>query len=223
MWAKAIWLCCICFYRAGNKKRICIALHKVSEMKGLLKAAEGEGKMKVVVLAGGISTERDVSLSSGSMIYKALKNRGHKAILLDVYLGYEGEWEKVFVQETDWAKEVGRIGETNPDIRSVKALRRDGGKSFFGPHVIEICQQADLVFLALHGENGENGLDDYSVVSASYNIDGECIGTISVLGPTRMDYSKVISSLEYMQKMIEKKAKEEGKDNSAENKKGDSE
>ena len=113
--------------------------------------------MKVVVLAGGISTERDVSLSSGSMIYKALKNRGHKAILLDVYLGYEGEWEKVFVQETDWAKEVGRIGETNPDIRSVKALRRDGGKSFFGPHVIEICQQADLVFLALHGENGENG------------------------------------------------------------------
>ena len=47
--------------------------------------------MKIVVLAGGTSTERDVSLISGSMIYKALKKNGHKAILLDVYLGYEGE------------------------------------------------------------------------------------------------------------------------------------
>ena len=47
--------------------------------------------MKIVVLAGGTSTERDVSLSSGSKIYRALKNRGHKAILLDVWLGYESE------------------------------------------------------------------------------------------------------------------------------------
>jgi heat-inducible transcriptional repressor len=76
--------------------------------------------------------------------------------------------------------------------------------------------------VTIGGENGEKGMDDYSVVSASYNIDGECIGTISVLGPTRMDYSKVISSLEYMQKMIEKKAKEEGK-NKVNDGKGDSE
>ena len=46
--------------------------------------------MKVVVLAGGISTERDVSLSSGMMIYHALKESGHQVVLLDVYLGYEG-------------------------------------------------------------------------------------------------------------------------------------
>ena len=45
--------------------------------------------MKIVVLAGGTSTERDVSLSSGSKIYYALKARGHQAILLDVYLGLE--------------------------------------------------------------------------------------------------------------------------------------
>ena len=44
--------------------------------------------MKVVVLAGGLSAERDVSLSSGSMIYRALRENGHRAVLLDVYLGY---------------------------------------------------------------------------------------------------------------------------------------
>ena len=30
-------------------------------------------------------------------------------------------------------------------------------KEFFGPHVLEICQKADIVFLVLHGANGEDG------------------------------------------------------------------
>lgn len=125
--------------------------------------------MKIVVLAGGISTERDVSLSSGAMIYKALKERGHQAILLDVYLGYEWEEDSftqvsekrcskgVFGLKKDWAKEMGKIEEKNPDIEKIKALRPDGAKNFFGPNVISICQAADVVFMALHGENGENG------------------------------------------------------------------
>ena len=113
--------------------------------------------MKIVVLAGGISTERDVSLSSGSMIYKALSGRGHQAVLLDVYLGYEGKSEGIFELDTDWAAQVGVIGEENPDIEAVKALRKDGGKRFFGPNVLEICEMADCVFLALHGANGEDG------------------------------------------------------------------
>ncbi len=48
--------------------------------------------MKVVVLTGGVSTERDVALSSGKMIYEAVKKNGHQAVLLDVYLGYTGEY-----------------------------------------------------------------------------------------------------------------------------------
>lgn len=114
--------------------------------------------MKVVVLAGGISTERDVSLSSGRMIYEALKENGHQVVLLDVYLGYTGaDLEDIFEKEEDWAKEIGAVGTKNPDIEAVKALRADGGKNFFGPNVISVCQAADAVFMALHGENGENG------------------------------------------------------------------
>lgn len=113
--------------------------------------------MKVVVLAGGTSTERDVSLSSGSMIYKALKENGHQAILLDVYLGCEEDPEGVFERPTDWAAAVGAISEKNPDLEAVRALRKDGGKSFFGPNVLQICQAADCVFMALHGANGEDG------------------------------------------------------------------
>ena len=120
--------------------------------------------MKVVVLAGGISTERDVSLSSGAMIYRALKKRGHKAILLDVYLGFEWKGRsdaediaEIFEDDRDWSRELGSITEENPDIEQIKAMRSDGNKNFFGPNVIKICQTADVVFMALHGENGENG------------------------------------------------------------------
>ena len=40
--------------------------------------------MKIIVLAGGLSPERDVSLTSGAGICKTLRERGHQAFLLDV-------------------------------------------------------------------------------------------------------------------------------------------
>lgn len=113
--------------------------------------------MKIVVLAGGTSTERDVSLISGSMIYQALKRKGHQAILIDVYLGYEGDIEGIFEKDIDWTAQIGGIRETNPDLAEIKALRKDGGKSFFGPNVLTLCQASDCVFMALHGANGEDG------------------------------------------------------------------
>ena len=114
--------------------------------------------MNVVVLAGGISTERDVSLVSGKMIYNALKKNGHNAILLDVYLGTnETDISNIFTMDKDWVSEINPVQNENPDIEKIKALRPDGDKQFFGPNVISICQSADIVFMALHGENGENG------------------------------------------------------------------
>ncbi|MCR4617545.1 MAG: D-alanine--D-alanine ligase [Lachnospiraceae bacterium] len=113
--------------------------------------------MKVVVLCGGISTERDVSLISGSMIYKTLKNKGHQAIMLDVYLGFEGSTDGIFELDKDWSESVKGISEINPDISKIKAMRPDGDKNFFGPNVIKLCQEADVVFMALHGVGGEDG------------------------------------------------------------------
>lgn len=114
--------------------------------------------MKIVVLAGGTSTERDVSLKSGSMICKALLERGHKAILLDVFLGLEDiNLDTVFDMGEKLLEGVGNIEAVDPNIEAIRALRKDGGKTFFGPNVLDICREADAVFMALHGENGENG------------------------------------------------------------------
>lgn len=113
--------------------------------------------MDIVILAGGISTERDVSLVTGGMIYKALQNKGHRLVLLDVYMGYEGETKNIFAQERDWSENFGTITEMNPDISAVKAMRKGNPECAVGPNVITICEQSDIVFLALHGQNGEDG------------------------------------------------------------------
>ena len=119
---------------------------------------------KILVLAGGVSTERDVSLITGKQIYNALKRNGHDVILTDVYLGYElpDEFKDIslsdlFTKDIDWVKDIPDIREVDPDIAGIKALRSDGDRNYFGPNVIKLCQEADVVFMALHGENGENG------------------------------------------------------------------
>ena len=116
--------------------------------------------MDIAVLAGGLSAERDVSFQTGDMVAKALRQNGHRVILLDVFMGY-GEEEKdvsdVFSDSEKASIVVEDISESAPDIAKIKASRKDQSDCFFGPNVISICRQSDIVFLALHGEDGENG------------------------------------------------------------------
>lgn len=115
--------------------------------------------MKIVVLAGGISTERDVSLSSGKGIYQALKEKGHQVILLDVFLGLADFLEPsdaLFDRAIDWSASVREVAEKAPDLSQIRALRPDSS-SLIGPGVLELCSLCDIVFLGLHGANGEDG------------------------------------------------------------------
>lgn len=116
--------------------------------------------MDIIVLAGGLSTERDVSFKTGDMVTKALRENGHRVILLDVFMGYkeaEEDVSDIFAHSIEASVQVSNIPETAPDLAKVKASRKDQSDCFFGPNVIKMCQMADIVFMALHGENGENG------------------------------------------------------------------
>lgn len=115
--------------------------------------------MKIVVLAGGLSSERQVSLVSGQGICGALRRRGHQAILVDLFLGlegYEGDLSRIF-QEPDGLMRDAAISSSAPDLAAVRAARKDQGPSMFGAHVLEVCAMADIVFLGLHGACGEDG------------------------------------------------------------------
>ena len=113
--------------------------------------------MDIVVLCGGLSTERDVSISSGSGVASALRKRGHRVVLIDLFYGWTGkpgQGKAIFErpqQEQHWS-----VSEEVPDLGALRKLRAQRG-SLIGPNVIEICRAADITFLALHGEEGENG------------------------------------------------------------------
>ncbi len=109
--------------------------------------------MNIVVLAGGNSTEREVSISSGQGVCQALRERNHKAILVDAYFGKESMDGELFSEKYDTEQAAAWMRSQSSSLGEVMKTR----KGFFGPHVLEICQKADIVFLALHGANGEDG------------------------------------------------------------------
>ena len=115
--------------------------------------------MKIVVLAGGLSPERAVSLVTGTSVCRALRENGHQAILVDLFLGLEEVLENLnalFESEDGLCPEA-KIEVAEPDLDAIRAMRSDKSDSRFGPHVLELCALADIVFLGLHGQDGEDG------------------------------------------------------------------
>ncbi len=115
--------------------------------------------MKIVVLAGGLSTERNVALTSGTGICRALRRRGHRAVLVDMFLGlesYTGKIEDIF-DAPDGLCADHSVSSDAPDLEAVRRSRRDQSPSMLGQGVLQVCAMADLVFLALHGSCGEDG------------------------------------------------------------------
>jgi len=89
---------------------------------------------------------------------------------------------------------------SQPEFKNI-----DKVKSFLGMLEEEqlLCdilqtQDNDGVIVTIGGENKYSGIKDCSMVHATYRIDGQVVGTVAVLGPTRMDYGKVMSVLEFM-------------------------
>ncbi len=123
--------------------------------------------MNILVLAGGYSPERDVSLTSGSLIANALKREGEKVCLADVYLGIdETELSHADLFNSNEG-DVYRVERSIPNLRELKE-KSGNGEALIGRGIIELCRRADVVFLALHGAMGENGqlqatLDNYGI------------------------------------------------------------
>ena len=100
-----------------------------------------------------------MSLVSGENICLALRSMGHRAVLVDMFLGLEGydrPLDKIFDEGSGLCGEA-VIRTEAPDLEAVRRSRRDQSPSLFGPGVLQVCAMADVVFLGLHGESGEDG------------------------------------------------------------------
>ena len=110
--------------------------------------------MKITVLAGGLSHEREVSLSSGSLIAGALIRKGYEVCLVDLYTGKAIDGSvPAFTRDPI---EPYRVSRTVPDLEALKVSTGNGDRRI-GEGVPALCHAADAVFIALHGDVGENG------------------------------------------------------------------
>lgn len=111
--------------------------------------------MNIVVLAGGWSTEREVSLTSGSLIANALMQAGHRVALVDTYLGTELAEDITSMFQSDRTYSH-RVSQEVPDL-AVLREQSGNGDALVGHGVLELCRAADIVFNAMHGGMGEDG------------------------------------------------------------------
>ncbi|NMZ65427.1 D-alanine--D-alanine ligase [Pseudomonas oryzihabitans] len=104
-------------------------------------------KLKIAVLLGGTSEERDVSIASGAQVVAALRRRGHQVVTVDTALGLLDE-------DAERALLEARVGLEPPERTALVRMRgQDAGA------VLSRAQlgDQDMLFLALHGGTGENG------------------------------------------------------------------
>jgi len=72
------------------------------------------------------------------------------------------------------------------------------------PTLIRLVSSAEGgVQVRIGTENSMEAMTDCSLITASYSIDGQPLGTVGILGPTRMEYGKVIRLLDYMSRNLE--------------------
>lgn len=142
--------------------------------------------MKIAVLAGGVSAERDVSLLSGEMVCQALRRRGHDVAFVDSFLGADVPPEGISALYSA-AEQPGqhRISEQLPDLDALRRSR-SGGDGEIGPHVVDILREADITFNALHGGDGENGrLQSFlDILHIPYTGDGYLPSALAMHKPT---------------------------------------
>ena len=89
---------------------------------------------------------------------------------------------------------------TQPEFHDVEKVK----------HTLMMLEKEELIKDILHAhmgdglevtigqENEDSQMQDSSIITATYHLNGELLGTIAVLGPTRMEYAKAMSLLEYM-------------------------
>lgn len=105
--------------------------------------------MKIAVLMGGTSAERDVSLATGREIARALRRNGHDVIAIDAANGRLLESEEA---TRELPAEVGRTPPARDELNHIS-----GGRSAADLGAMPEIRETQAVFVALHGGAGEDG------------------------------------------------------------------
>ena len=126
--------------------------------------------MNIAVLAGGYSPERDVSLTSGSLIANALIDEGHNVCLADVYLGIRDELLNEKTPFNKDKKPIYKVEHTVPDLVTLKE-QSGNGEALIGHEVGKVRE-----VLALHCKHREGSLaGGYLAVELIVYVEGDIL------------------------------------------------
>lgn len=95
--------------------------------------------------------------------------------------------------------------ETDPhagDMRKVRALFRAFGEKRELLALLDQCVNTDGIQIFIGAESGYSFLDDFSVVTSPYEVEGRVVGVLGVIGPTRMPYDKVVSLVDVTARLL---------------------
>jgi len=112
-------------------------------------------------------------------------------------------------EESTGQPEIVVSGESNlmevPELGDVRKLRR-----LFDAfttkrdllHLVDQCLRTNGVQIFIGGESGYSALEECSVVAAPYQVDGQIVGMLGVIGPTRMSYQQVIPIVDVTARLL---------------------
>ena len=106
-----------------------------------------DGGLKIAVLMGGTSDERDVSLASGAGVARALREAGHEVVAVDLAHGVLSRAQEEKLLESG-------VGTEAPEAEALALLRRGDTSALTRTRELS---DVDVYFLALHGGTGEDG------------------------------------------------------------------
>jgi D-alanine-D-alanine ligase len=105
--------------------------------------------MNIALLTGGLSSEREVSLSSGRGILKGLRNLGYNVTVIDPIFGKEVVEEEIVFKD--------KVSKEYPTLDKIRLLQKESSRKLMDCLNSDLFNDIDLVFIGLHGKYGEDG------------------------------------------------------------------
>ncbi len=106
--------------------------------------------MNIALITGGLSSEREVALSSGRGILKALRNLGHNVTVIDPVFGSEKVDEDVIFRDM--------VSNEYPSLEKLKNIQGENSRKMLDCVNSPLFDNIDIAFLGLHGKYGEDGM-----------------------------------------------------------------
>ncbi len=93
-------------------------------------------------------------------------------------------------------------GERTSDLMSLRRLFDLFEQKTSLLELLDASQKSEGVRIFIGGESGQSPLDEFSLVTAPYEVDGQVVGTLGVIGPTRMAYERIIPIVDITARLL---------------------